>query len=142
MVIYQGLPFFHSSFPESECPEHIPLLVHEGGAQQLQGVNTLLSANQVTLSCTVLWSVRVIKGQLGSVGPSGSISRSKIALSSSRASIRYCRQPGHVLSYTVIWSVRVSHSVRVNKVNKGYQGQSGSIRVNQGQSGQSESGSP
>ncbi len=43
-------PLLHGSLPESECPQHVPLLVHKGGAQQLHGVDPLLLPHQVPLT--------------------------------------------------------------------------------------------
>ena len=36
------IPFFHCPLPQLESPQHVPLLVDEGGAEKLQGIDPLL----------------------------------------------------------------------------------------------------
>ena len=36
------IPFFHCPLPQLESSQHVPLLVDEGGAEKLQGIDPLL----------------------------------------------------------------------------------------------------
>ena len=53
------LPFLHCSLPQLESAKHVPLLVDEGGAEQLQGVDPLLLPHQLPLADQVLHDVQV-----------------------------------------------------------------------------------
>ena len=52
-------PFFHGTFPQLQCPQHVPLLVYEGCSKQLQGVYPLLLPYQFPLAYQVLYYVQV-----------------------------------------------------------------------------------
>ena len=55
-------PLLHGPFPQLEGPQHVPLLVHEGGAEELECVNALLFPHQLPLANQVLHYVQVAWG--------------------------------------------------------------------------------
>ena len=50
-------PLLHGPLPELEGPQHVSLLVHEGGPEQLKGVYPLLLAHKLSLADQVLNNV-------------------------------------------------------------------------------------